>query len=352
MNYVTGVAKGQTPRGKHLNGVFTLGAMDEDRVNYTGQAVVETANSFVSGTTKVAWTPVIPGTIDLLDANGASVVPEGATVTAAKDGTITVTGGALTDTVAKIKYAYDNAYIPANEIPTVRAELKTIPLTAKVRRIAVHYSNLAAFQAKTDYGFDMGAELAAQAVAELQYEVDSEGIALLDTAAEEDASLVWSKTLPVGVSKREHYQGFLEIVELAKKVIYDRTRKFTPNIIIASSDIMPVLTFIDAFKAAPTTNIVGPYFAGTLGSMKVYVSPMLNNGRFIVECKGNDMATAPAVYAPYMPIIPTQLLEFADGGTSRGWSTMYDMQILSKTLDAQGNETQYSPLLVAGRITA
>lgn len=113
---------------------------------------------------------------------------------------------------------------------------------------------------------------------------------------------------------------------------------------------MPILTFIDAFKAAPTTNVVGPYFAGTLGSMKVYVSPMLSGGKFFVECKGNDMATAPAVYAPYMPIIPTQLLEFADGGTSRGWSTLYDMKILSKYEGADGKE--YSPLLVAGRITA
>ena len=78
-----------------------------------------------------------------------------------------------------------------------------------------------------------------------------------------------------------------------------------------------------------------------------------------------------------MPIVPTQLLEHADGASSRGWSTMYDMKILSKYIvlaagtaptpdqkeitsmffhvgdaghaNATANQT-FSPLLVAGVI--
>ena len=78
-----------------------------------------------------------------------------------------------------------------------------------------------------------------------------------------------------------------------------------------------------------------------------------------------------------MPIIPTQLLEHADGASSRGWSTMYDMKILSKYIilangvaptadqkeitsmffvagstghaNSHAGEV-YSPLLVAGQI--
>lgn len=46
-----------------------------------------------------------------------------------------------------------------------------------------------------------------------------------------------------------------------------------------------------------------------------------------------------------MPIVPTQLLQYADGGTSQGFSTMYDLKLLST--DADGN----SPLLIAGAIT-
>ena len=36
------------------------------------------------------------------------------------------------------------------------------------------------------------------------------------------AELTWSKTLPVGVSKFEHYNGFLEVVEMAKAIIYEQ----------------------------------------------------------------------------------------------------------------------------------
>jgi len=51
---------------------------------------------------------------------------------------------------------------------------------------------------------------------------------------------------------------------------------------------------------------------------------------------GNDMMSSAAVYAPYMPVVPTQLLNYADGGMSQGWSTMYDLKILNKNLLVAG----------------
>ena len=58
----------------------------------------------------------------------------------------------------------DNETVPQNDLPRIKAEMKSIPLTAKARRIAVYYSQLAAFQAKTDYGFNLGDQIAEQAV--------------------------------------------------------------------------------------------------------------------------------------------------------------------------------------------
>lgn len=66
-----------------------------------------------------------------------------------------------------------------------------------------------------------------------------------------------------------------------------------------------------------------------------------------------------------MPIVPTQLLNFADGGESQGFSTLYDFQILSKlpagfkeddVEDAEyvgrtsTEDRPFSPLLVKGMI--
>jgi hypothetical protein len=105
---------------------------------------------------------------------------------------------------------------------------------------------------------------------------------------------------------------------------------------IIASDVLPVLTFMKGFSAAPAGQINGPYFAGTLNGIKVYVSPAIAKGRFLLGVNGDDMMSSVAVYAPYMAIVPTQLLQYADGGTSQGWSTMYDLKVLNKDLIVAG----------------
>ena len=118
---------------------------------------------------------------------------------------------------------------------------------------------------------------------------------------------------------------------------------------LCASDVLPVLTFIKGFSAASTGQINGPYFAGTLNGLKVFVTPNIAPGHFVIGVNGNDMMSSAAVYAPYMAIVPTQLLQYADGGTSQGWSTLYDLKALN-TYEKGGHE--YSNLLVQGMITA
>lgn len=105
---------------------------------------------------------------------------------------------------------------------------------------------------------------------------------------------------------------------------------------VVASNIIPVLAFIDGWNAAPTGSINGPYFAGTLNGLKVYVSPAMAANRYIIGVNGDDMMSSVAVYAPYMPIVPTQLLQYADGGTSQGWSTLYDLKVLNDALIVAG----------------
>lgn len=155
-----------------------------------------------------------------------------------------------------------------------------------------------------------------------------------------DPALTFSKTLPVGVSKFEHYDGFVEILEIGKQKIYDATKKFAPNYMICASDVLPVLSICKAWKAAPTGTINGPYLAGEINGLKVFVTPNIAAGKFVLGVNGNDMMSSAAVYAPYMAIVPTQLLGYADGGMSQGFSTLYDLQMLNPAL------------LVAGEIVA
>ena len=109
---------------------------------------------------------------------------------------------------------------------------------------------------------------------------------------------------------------------------------------LIASNLLPIMAFIPGFQAAPRGSINGPYYAGTLNGLKVYVTPNIAAGSFVVGVNGDDMMSSAAVYAPYMPVVPTQLLGYADGAMSQGWSTMYDLKMLNPDL------------LVAGRVTA
>ena len=85
---------------------------------------------------------------------------------------------------------------------------------------------------------------------------------------------------------------------------------------------------------------------------------IIGNFDFFFGVNGSDLQTAAAVYAPYMAIVPTQLLGFSDGAMSQGFSTMYDMKLLNtyKRVDANtiedaadGEIGDFSYLLVAGK---
>ena len=101
-------------------------------------------------------------------------------------------------------------------------------------------------------------------------------------------------------------------------IVYKRNNRFMPNWMLVSPDIMPILTFVPGFKAANNAIANGPFVAGTVAGMKVIVSPALGDQVCYLGVLGADGKTAVGVYAPYMPLVPTQLLGFADGLMSQG----------------------------------
>ena len=330
LEYVSLTDKGGVEKGQMFNSVFGHGKMDEARMNFTSQIVVENGNTATldaeeNGLSYTEGTTVKFATYKSVMADGSAVYGDAPEADAVK--------------IAYVSKQFQMNHVPATEIPAIGPRMKHIPLVAEPRRIAVRYDQITAFQAKTDYGFSLDKQIAEQACGELAYEIDTEIVGMLkDGAGEALAELTWSKTLPVGVSKFEHYNGFLEIVEMAKAIIYDRTKKFHPNYMVIASDILPVLRFVNGFTAAKSVKMNGPYKVGELDGMNVYVSPMMGAGEFFLGLNGNDLMSSAGVYAPYMAIVPTQLLGTPDGGLAQGFSTWYAKALLNKNL------------LVAGRI--
>ena len=328
VKYIAGSNKGATKQGDLRTSPFAIGDVD---VNYTGDKVVE----LVTGTELTpAWTPIITKTFkdDSGTMHDVKVIKKAGTIVY-KD----LVGGKVTglEDGDKVAYMYDNVVIPQNDLPILNGVVDSIALVAKARRIAVYYSQLAAFQAKQDYGFDLGDQLAEQAVGQLAYEIDTEIVNLIDECAGA-AALTFNKTIPAGVSMSQHYESFAGTIEALKQKVYDKTKKFLPNYMLIASDVAPIMPFLKGFVPAAVGAINGPYLLGSLNGVKVFVSPAIKPGRFVLGVNGNDMMSSVAVYAPYMAVVPTQLLGYADGGMSQGFSTMYATAILNKELAIAG----------------
>lgn len=338
LQFAAGSEKGGVAQGDLFNDPFRLGQMTDERVNYTAAKVVET---IADGQTELSWGPVVEGSVEKFVA--AVEADEEAGTPAVPAHWEVVTGTYTPVAGDKVRYEYDNVVIPQDKIPTLTARMNGIELAAKARRIAVYYSQMAAFQAKTEMGIDLGEILATQACAELSYEIDTEVVKMLVDNATAFADLTWNKNCPVGVSKRDHYAGFAEVIETASQHIYDATQKHAANYMIIASNIKPVLAMMEGWKAANTAKMNGPYFAGEINGIKVYVSPAIKAGKYVLGYNGGDMITSAAVYAPYMAIVPTQLLGFADGTQSQGFSTLYDLKMLNPALLVAGEVVNVTP---------
>ena len=339
LEYVSKTDKGDVKKGDVFNGVFGLGEHSEARTAFTSQVIVETVGS--DG--KVALTPMVTGSFvdpETKEKKDAKVIKaDGKTVeyvTAAK----LKEGVEAGSKVAYFSEEFQMEHVPAQDIPTIGPRMNRIALVAEPRRIAVRYDQITAFQAKTDYGFSLDKQIAEQACGELAYEIDTEIVEMLAEGAKEGGvALTWSRELPVGVSKFEHYNGFLEVIEEAKAIIYNRTKKFHPNYMVIAADVLPVLRFVNGFTAVKNAKMNGPYKVGELDGLNIYVSPALGEGEFFLGLNGSDMMSSAGVYAPYMAIVPTQLLGTPDGGLAQGFSTWYAKALLNKNL------------LVAGKVT-
>lgn len=337
LEYVSLTNKGPiTARETVFNSVFKHGEMNDARMSFASQTLIETVGE--DGNLSFSADEILENGFTYMDKDSHTMMQ----ATYKVNGEYTNEAPKAGDKVAYVIKKFQMEQVPAEEIPAIGPRMKHIPLVAEPRRIAVRYDQITAFQAKTDYGFSLDKQIAEQACGELSYEIDTEIVSMLKDGAakgtneKEFEALTWSKTLPAGVSKFEHYNGFLEIIEMAKAIIYNRTKKFHPNYMVIASDILPVLRFINGFTAAKSVKMNGPYKVGELDGMNVYVSPIMEPGQFFLGLNGNDMMSSAGVYAPYMAIVPTQLLGTPDGGLAQGFSTWYAKALLNESLLVRG----------------
>lgn len=200
-----------------------------------------------------------------------------------------------------------------------------------------------AYELQKEYGQSIEDLLATQAAGEIAHEIDTELTTdLLKSAIGNTNPYLyqrsWSKVQPIGVSKADHYDGFMETLIDCSNAINAATRKVAANFMVCGLGVLTVLKVMRDFKSSG--NIAnGPYFAGTLGDLKVYVVPTYPANFFVCGYKGTNMLDSGAFYCPYMPVTSTDLIMDADFRGQRAWATMYGKKIINPDLYIAGNVT-------------
>lgn len=337
IKFVAGSNKGGIEQGTVFNSPFALGAMTPEREAYTTAAVVDVLPGVTDGGEyTLAWTPLAKNFTPTIVGGESGAYIE---VVDAETGRIKV-HGATGD--IRVKYLYNNVLIPQDDIPHLNMVVDGTTLEAKPRRLAIYYSQMAAFQAKVEMGLDLGDVLSTQAVGEVHYEIDTEVVNLLVNSAPADVTVTFDKRVPVGVSISQHYESFRKTLIAASNTIYKRTGKYTANYVLAAPDLLEVFGLLKDWKPSGRKP-VGPYYAGTAGNLKVYISPAIPQGKFAVGFHGDDLATSAAVLGLYMPIVPTTPMQFSDGGTAVGFSTLYALKLLNPCLLVAGEVVDTTP---------
>ena len=70
---------------------------------------------------------------------------------------------------------------------------------------------------------------------------------------------------------------------------------------LIASDILPVLSLINGFSAASTQDVNGPFYAGAIAGLKVFVSPDIEDGNYVLGVANPIQKGTAALFAPYMP---------------------------------------------------
>ena len=393
--YVRGSNKGASKQGDLITSPFALGKAEP---NYTSSTVIENHTEAASATEiNLKWCPVVPGSIAFTigDDNyfdggdgilyqgtfaskvfqgealgedgrlegraGRFVVDHGAatpvgtvqygyvnskSVTGAiydanQKAKITFTASPFAaETLVTVNYLYNNVAIMQEDIPTVTAVNKGIYLMAKARRVAITYSQMAAYQAKQEYGNDLGKSLEKVAIGTLKWDIDTEITTRLYQEAADAVTALglqpFNVTPRVGVSLSQHLEGFVFYLNLLKTFIYEKTQRFFPTYMLCGTDVWNILKFVKGWKGNNAKSVNGPFVAGDLDELKVIVSPNVGKKDFVLGVNDGDFETSAAVYAPYMAIVPTALLETPDGANAQGFSTLYAFEMLNKDLLIKG----------------
>lgn len=319
--------------------------------NYSGETVVEAVK--VAETEKefdLKWTPVREVVaVTLIAAAGTVTTLKPAATSGTQndgefeyiDGKLKVGSTTAAGDVLSVTYKWDNKYLPANDLPTYGAKVEAIPLAAKPHKLRIVFDALDNLIYKNDYDIDISKELPKKAVEDFMFSIGTEvSNAIVANAPKSDLVHSFSLTAPNGWVA-QHYASFGAVLVSAQAAITKVTNIYAGNRCFIGTHLLPVVRAVPGFKAADVEGKIGTQLVGSIGELKIYYKPDMDDRTFVVWSKGTGTEYCVGILGIYLAllpasIIPTQLLEFADGMNVQGFYSLYDYVHINPMLSVKG----------------
>ena len=326
--------KGKIEKGDVISS-FERVYVENDKLDsafkYTSETVEAESLVVNDGTAKLAWTPVVPGSVKI----GGNTDDGAGNIGSAKIDYETGVITGLSGSDLEANYEHD-MYAAPIRVPRIKTIVTDITVTARPRKLATAFSLDAAYDLQMTQNVDLQSIIAGAATDEIRSEIDGE---ILNDLANSGTTMTvsFNQPVPFGISRADHYESFYQtIVEGANK-IYAKTRRITGNYLIVGENAANILETHSKFKAAASLNEAGPHVAGTLnGKFLVVKNPYFGADDFVIGYNGDTPWDGGYVYAPYMAITSTQFIMGENFLGTQGYATSYAKKLLSSDFYVNG----------------
>jgi hypothetical protein len=216
-------------------------------------------------------------------------------------------------------------------IPEVDLKITSQAVEAHPRKMKARYTLDASYDLQMAFGKSAETELTTALASEIRQEIDGELIANVYAGAGASAPTQWDKTPPdSSISYNDHKWTFIDTVIAASNAIFTATRRAVGNFLIADIEVCNVIeSLAPRFKREGRIQ-PGPHYLGTLdGNWKVYKDPFLSSKAWMTGYKGDLFLEAGYIYAPYLLLYTTPLVQLADFISQKGMASMYGQKMVN-----------------------
>lgn len=211
-------------------------------------------------------------------------------------------------------------------IPEIELQMRSIPLTAKTRKLKASWTPEFAQDLNAYHSIDAEAELTSMLSEYVSMEIDLEILDMLIGAAATTAYWSakvgdeWNGTIfsQSGFTGQAYIQGtwFATLGTQLQKVsneIHRKTLRGGANFLVCSPTVATILESIPGYAAdgdgTKMTYNMGVQKVGAMtGRYTVYKNPYMTENTVLMGYRGNQFLETGAVYAPYIPLMLTPLV--------------------------------------------